>query len=201
MFGEFQKLQKICNKMSTRIFKIDGEMPEIIEPKVGNPQNSTNQNLANLSQPWNLTFLKDEIFKLFFQSYVPKVPEWKITHIEWSKKVQNIRKSPKNEVFRGTYLIPTFWEHPVDRRITLTASASAAAIAGLHDVRHLGHDGVVAVVADVGRDPHPLTPPVILADQVNLDTLHISSNIFRYSIITEVQLSSATTVSTSTSTG
>ena len=113
MFGEFQKLQKICNKMSTRIFKIDGEMPEIIEPKVGNPQNSTNQNLANLSQPWNLTFLEDEIFQLFFQSYVPKVPEWKIAHIEWSNKVQNIRKSPKNEGFRGTYCIPPFWEHPV----------------------------------------------------------------------------------------
>ena len=44
MFGEFKKLQKICNKMSTRIFKIDGEMPEIIEPKVGNPKNSTNPN-------------------------------------------------------------------------------------------------------------------------------------------------------------
>ena len=43
--------QKICNKMSTRIFKIDGEMPEIIEPKVGNPKNSTNQNLANLIRP------------------------------------------------------------------------------------------------------------------------------------------------------
>ena len=114
MFGEFLKLQKICNKMSSRIFKIDGEMPEIIEPKVGNPQNSTNQNLANLSQPWNLTFLEDEIFQLFFQSYVSKVPEWKIAHIEWSKKVQNIRKSPKNEGFRGTYLIPPFWEHPVD---------------------------------------------------------------------------------------
>ena len=46
MFREFKKLQKICNKMSTRIFKIDGEMPEIIEPKVkvGNPQNSTKPN-------------------------------------------------------------------------------------------------------------------------------------------------------------
>ena len=113
MFGEFQKLQKICNKMSTRIFKIDGEMPEIIEPKVGNPQNSTNPNWANLSKPWNLTFLEDEIFELFFQSYVPKVPEWKIAHIEWSKKAQNIRKSPKNKGFRGTYCIPPFWEHPV----------------------------------------------------------------------------------------
>ena len=95
MFGEFQKLQKICNKMSTRIFKIDGEMPEIIEPKVGNPQNSTNQNLANLSQPWNLTFLEDEIFQFFFQSYVSKVPEWKIAHIEWSKKSPKHQKKSK----------------------------------------------------------------------------------------------------------
>ena len=44
MLGEFQKIQEICNKMSTRIFKIDGEMPEIIEPKVGNPQNSNSRN-------------------------------------------------------------------------------------------------------------------------------------------------------------
>ena len=85
--------------------------------------------------------------------------------------------------------------------LILTATASAAAVAGLDDVRHLCHDGVVAVVADMGADLHPVTPPVLLADQVNLDTLHISSNIFRHSIITEVQLSSATTVSTSTSTG
>ena len=70
---------------------------------------------ANLSQPWNLTFLEIEIFQLFFQSYVPKVPEWKIAHIEWSKNVQNIRKSPKNKGFRGTYCIPPFWEHPVDK--------------------------------------------------------------------------------------
>ena len=90
-------------------------MPEIMEPKVGNPKNSTNPNWANLSQPWNLTFLEVEIFQLFFQSYVSKVPEWKIAHIEWSKKVQNIRKSPKNEGFRGTYLIPPFWEHPVHK--------------------------------------------------------------------------------------
>ena len=113
MFGEFQKLQKICNKMSTRIFKIDGEMPEIIEPKVGNPQNSTNPNWANLSQPWNVTFLEIEIFQLFFQLYVPKVPEWKIAHIKWSKKAQNFRKSPKNKGFRRTCCIPPFWEHPV----------------------------------------------------------------------------------------
>jgi len=44
MLGEFQKIQEICNKMSIRIFKIDGEMPEIMEPKVGNPKNSNSRN-------------------------------------------------------------------------------------------------------------------------------------------------------------
>ena len=84
MLGVFWKIQEICNKMGTRICKIVEDMSEVIEPKVGNPQNSTNQNLANLSlsQPLNLTFLEDEIFQLFFQSYVLKVPEWKIAHIE-----------------------------------------------------------------------------------------------------------------------
>ena len=54
-----------------------------------------------------------------------------------------------------------------------TASAAAAAVARLDDVRHLGHDGVVAVVADVRRYLHPVTPLVLLADQVNLDTINI----------------------------
>ena len=58
--------------------------------------------------------------------------------------------------------------------LILTATTSAAAaVAGLDDVRHLGHDGVVAVVADVRRDLHPVTSPVLLADQVNLDTKNI----------------------------
>ena len=57
--------------------------------------------------------------------------------------------------------------------ILTAATSAAAAVARLDDVRHLCHDGVVAVVADVRRDLHPVTPPVILADQVNLDTKNI----------------------------
>ena len=49
--------------MGTRILKIDEEMPEINECKVGNPQISISRNWANLSQPWILTFFEDEIFK------------------------------------------------------------------------------------------------------------------------------------------
>ena len=85
--------------------------------------------------------------------------------------------------------------------LTAATTAASASVARLDDVRHLCHDGVVAVVADVRRDLHPVTLPVLLADQVNLDTLQISSKIIQYFFLTEVQLSSATTVSTSTSTG
>ena len=38
MLGVFWKIQEICSKMGTRILKIDLEMTEIIDPKVGNPQ-------------------------------------------------------------------------------------------------------------------------------------------------------------------
>ena len=57
------KIQEICSKMGTKIFEIDEEMPEIIDAKVGNPQNSARKKSANLSQPWNITFFQDYIFK------------------------------------------------------------------------------------------------------------------------------------------
>ena len=37
------KIQKICSTMGTKIFEIDEEMPEKIDAKVGNPQNSTSK--------------------------------------------------------------------------------------------------------------------------------------------------------------
>ena len=41
---------------------------------------------ANLSHPWNFTFFESEIYQPFFQFHDLEVPEWKITHVEWSKK-------------------------------------------------------------------------------------------------------------------
>ena len=35
------KIQEICSKMGTKLFEIDEKMSEIIDAKVGNPQNST----------------------------------------------------------------------------------------------------------------------------------------------------------------
>ena len=70
-------------------------MPEIIEPKVGNPQNSTNQNLANLSQPWNLTFLEDEIFQLFFYHMSQKYQNEKSPILNGKKKSKTSEKVQK----------------------------------------------------------------------------------------------------------
>ena len=42
--GVFKKIQKICTKIGTRIFKIDQEMTEKIELKVGNPQKDKAEN-------------------------------------------------------------------------------------------------------------------------------------------------------------
>ena len=57
--GVFWKIQEICSKMGTRIFKIDEDMSEIIDAKVGNPQISTSKKWANMSQPWNLALWLD----------------------------------------------------------------------------------------------------------------------------------------------
>ena len=51
--------------MGTKIFEIDEEMSEIIDAKVGNPQNSTSKKWANFSQPWNLAFFQDYIFHVY----------------------------------------------------------------------------------------------------------------------------------------
>ena len=40
----FKKIQKICTKIGTRIFKIDQEMTEKIELKVGNPPRNEAEN-------------------------------------------------------------------------------------------------------------------------------------------------------------
>ena len=71
------KIQEICSKIGTKIFEIDEEMPEIIDAKVGNPQNSARKKSANLSQPWNITFFQDYIFKKYVHFQSQRVPKWK----------------------------------------------------------------------------------------------------------------------------
>ena len=111
MLGVFQKFQEICNKVR--------EFPEIIEPKVGNPLNSSSIYWANWSQPWNLTFFRIRIFNSFSIIW-PKSTRMK-NHPYWMvkkspKHMQNTRKSSKSVGFRGTYFIPPFWKHPVSSR-------------------------------------------------------------------------------------
>ena len=101
MLGVYHKIQEICSKMGTKIFKIDGEMPKIIEHKVGNPQISISRKWANLSQPWNLTFFEDEVFRLFFSIICPRSTRMKNRPYWMVKQAQNIRKTPKYKGFRG----------------------------------------------------------------------------------------------------
>ena len=84
--GMLWKIQKICSTMGTKIFEIDEEMSEIIDAKVGNPQNSTSKKWANFSQPWNLAFFQDYIFKKYVHFQSQRVPKWKIAHIWQSKE-------------------------------------------------------------------------------------------------------------------
>ena len=60
--------------MGTRIFKIDEDMSEVIDAKVGNPQISTSKKWANVSQPWNLAFLQDYFFQK--KIFIPMAKEY-----------------------------------------------------------------------------------------------------------------------------
>ena len=49
-------------------------MSEIIDAKVGNPQNSTSKKWANLSQPWYLAFFQDYIFNK--KKFIPMAKDY-----------------------------------------------------------------------------------------------------------------------------
>ena len=107
------KIQEICSKMGTKIFKIDEKMSEIIDAKVGNPQNSTSIKWANMSQPWNLAFFQDYIFKKYLKFQSQRVPNWKIAHIWQPKEHKNIKITPKNVSQKGFQSLPDVLQHPV----------------------------------------------------------------------------------------
>ena len=64
-------------------------------------KNIGNQKNANLSKSWNLIFFDDEISKLFFHSYGPRIPKWNFAH-HLSFMVQT---SPKHQENPLEYLI------------------------------------------------------------------------------------------------
>ena len=92
MLGVFWKIREIGSKTSTRISKIDGEMSEIMEPKVGNPWNSVSRNWAILSHPWNLTFLEDEIFNFVLTYMVQKYQNEISPIVYYGKKLKTSGK-------------------------------------------------------------------------------------------------------------
>ena len=82
--------------MGTNFIEIDEEMSMIIGAKGGNPQNSTGQKCANLSQPWNVTFFQDYIFKKYVDFESQRVPKRKIAHIWHSKEHKDNMITPQN---------------------------------------------------------------------------------------------------------
>ena len=112
--GMLWKIQKICSTMGTKIFEIDEEMSEIIDAKVGNPQNSTSKKWANFSQPWNLAFFQDYIFKKYVHFQSQRVPKWKIAHIWQSKEHKNNKKTPYNVSVICCQSLPVVLQHPVE---------------------------------------------------------------------------------------
>ena len=110
--GMLWKIQEICNKMGTIIFEIDEEMSEIIDAKVGNPQNSTSKEWANFSQHWNLAFFQDYIFKKYVHFQSQRVPKWKIAHIWQSKEHKNNKKTSYNVSVICCQSLPVVLQHP-----------------------------------------------------------------------------------------
>ena len=96
-------------------------MSEIIDAKVGNPQNSTSKKWANFSQPWNLAFFQDYIFKKYVHFQSQRVQKWKIAHIWQSKEHKNNKKTPKNVSQKGLQSLTDVLQHPVDTEAALSA--------------------------------------------------------------------------------
>ena len=72
---KIKKIQEICTKIGTRIFKIDQEMTEKIELKVGTPK-KVKLKMGQFVPPQKFFLLfKDEIYPLFSYSYWSKVPK------------------------------------------------------------------------------------------------------------------------------
>ena len=88
-------------------------MSEIIDAKVGNPQNSTSIKSANLSQPWNLAFFQDYIFKKYVNFQSQRVLKWKIAHIWQSTEHKNNKITPKNVLQKGLQSLTDVLQHPV----------------------------------------------------------------------------------------
>ena len=111
--GMLWKIQEICSKMGTKFFEIDEEMSEIIDAKVGNPQNSSGIKSASLSQPWNLAFFQDYIFQKYVNFQRQRVPKWKIAHIWQSKEHKNNKITPKYVSQKALQSLTDVLQHPV----------------------------------------------------------------------------------------
>ena len=85
----FHKIQEICTKIGTRIFKIDQEMIEKIEPKVGSPPKNKAENRPIWANPENLPFLKVRIINFFLIPVTKKYQNESAPIFYYASKVKN----------------------------------------------------------------------------------------------------------------
>ena len=99
--------------MGTGISKIYGEMSEIIEPKVGNPQNSVGQEMSHFEPPLKPAFFEDEIFQFFFFNHMPQeYLNEKLPILNDKKKPKTLGKLQNIRNLEGGWTDLQFKQHP-----------------------------------------------------------------------------------------
>ena len=81
--------------MGSRIFKIDEEMSEIMEPKVDNPKNSVSRKLTILCLPKILPFLKMRFINFFLACMVQKYQNERAPIFYYGNSPKNSKKDQK----------------------------------------------------------------------------------------------------------
>ena len=105
----FWKIQEICNKMGSRIFKIDGEMSEIMESKVDNPKNLVSRNWALLCLPWNFTFFRMRFINFFLACMVQKYQNERAPIFYYGNSPKNSKKDQKIAGLQLLDWIQPYW--------------------------------------------------------------------------------------------
>ena len=87
------KIQEICTKIGTRIFKIDQEMTEKIKLKVGTPQ-KVKLKMGQFEPPQKFFLFKSWNLSTFFLFLLVKSTKMKVRPYFAVQKVQKLLKTP-----------------------------------------------------------------------------------------------------------
>ena len=154
MLGVFWKIQKLCSKMSTRILKIDLEMTEIMDPKVGNPF-TKKQNLPSKWYFQNLVYL----------TYCAIT--WPFFHV--GSKVRRVLKSSSPELLKNGQKFFCMWSpekitKSKCRQFHWTPSSVALYLVELETILREVWNTIVLTT----NPPHPLCYGLLLSIMVSV---------------------------------